>query len=207
MLYSVKIFDVPDSAALRDQARAEHLDYLQEFDAQTWFAGPMLAEDGETALGSYRLMDFVDRQAAEAHVRDEPYVKAGLQSGMEIIPWSASMPYSWRDCPRKEGYTQFLILAYDKPDSAALRDELRAAHEAYQAKVADLYITRGPLLNDARDRQIGSVMIIDVPDVQTGHDFWADEPFNSGGLFEKTEVYRWRFGRVFDRFKQTAGKK
>lgn len=201
MLYSVKMFDKPDGEALRDATREAHLAYLKTFDSQTQFGGPMLADDGETALGSHRLMDFADVAEAEAHVRDEPYVVAGLQSGMEIIPWSASVPHTWRDCPRTQGHIQFLIIAYDKPDSHSLRDALRDEHQAFQGRVSDLYITRGPLLDDAREAQIGSLMIIDVPDVAAGHAFWAGEPFNTGGLFERVEMYRWRFGRVFDQFK------
>lgn len=201
MLYSIKVFDKPNSGPARDVARQEHLDYLKSFDTRTWFGGPMLADDGETAVGSHRLMDFDTVDDAHAHLRDEPYVIAGIQDGMEVLPWSNSVPWTWRDCPRTQGHIQFLIIAYDKPGSDVLRDELRAAHQEYQAKVSDLYITRGPLMNDARDSQIGSLMIIDVPDVAAGHAFWADEPFNQGGLFERSEVYRWRFGRVFDQFK------
>ena len=201
MLYSVKMFDKPDSEGLRDATRQPHLDYLKTFDVQTWFGGPMLADDGETALGSHRLMDFASREDAQAHVRDEPYVVAGLQSGVEIIPWSNSVAYTWRDCPRTKDYIQFLIMAYDKPDSDALREALRDEHVTFQTRVSDLYLTRGPLLDEARQRQIGSLMIVDVPDVAAGHEFWAGEPFNTGGLFERVEMVRWRFGRVFDQTK------
>ena len=32
MLFSILIFDEPDTAALRDEYRASHLDYLKAFD-------------------------------------------------------------------------------------------------------------------------------------------------------------------------------
>jgi len=167
------------------------------------FAGPILTDDLEKELGSYRLMEFPDLQSAEIHVEEEPYFKADVQYGAEIRPWSASVPYSWRDCPRTSGYVQYLIHAIDKPDSLELRDELRQEHRDYQSSVSDLYITRGPLLSDDRSHQIGSLMIIDVPNLQRARKFWEDEPFNKGGLFEKVEFYGWRFGRVMDRFKST----
>ena len=75
-----------------------------------------------------------------------------------------------------------------------MRDDLRAAHEAYQASVEHLYMTRGPLLSEDGGHQIGSLMIIDVPDLAAAKAFWE-------GLFERVEFYGWRFGRVFDRFK------
>ena len=203
MLYAIKVFDVADSGPLRDIHRKAHLDYLKGFDEQTFFAGPILTNDLKQELGSYRLMEFPDHQSAEAHVEEEPYFKADVQYGAEIHPWSASVPYSWRDCPRTEGYVQYLIHAIDKPDSNALRDELRQEHETYQKSVSDLYITRGPLLSNERTHQIGSLMIIDVPDLDRAQKFWEDEPFNKQELFEKVEFYGWRFGRVMDRFKNT----
>ena len=202
MLFAVKLFDRDDpGGALRDANRDEHLAYLDSFEDRTLFAGPILTEDRTKELGSHRLIDLKDRAQAEAHVADEPYVTGGLQYGAEIHPWSASVPYSWRDCPRGEGNAQFLIHAIDKPGSDQLRDDLRAAHEAYQASVEHLYMTRGPLLSKDGGHQIGSLMIIDVPDLAAAKAFWEGEPFNIGGLFERVEFYGWRFGRVFDRFK------
>lgn len=201
MLFAVKIYDVKDSGPLRDEHRQAHLDYIASTEAQTMFAGPILTEDLATELGSHRLINLPDRAAADQHVADEPYVIGGAQQGSEILRWSASVPYTWRDCPRKEGNVQYLIHAIDKPDSDNLRNELRAEHEAYQGRVEELYITRGPLLSDDGERQLGSLMIIDVADLAAAKDFWDNEPFVKGGLFERVEFYGWRFGRVFDKFK------
>ncbi len=45
MLFSIMMYDEPNSAALRDERRAEHLDYLKAFDDQTLFAGPFTTDD------------------------------------------------------------------------------------------------------------------------------------------------------------------
>ncbi len=201
MLFAVKIYDIENSGPLRDQYRDAHLDYIASFEDQTMFAGPILTEDLETELGSHRLIDLPDRAAVDKHIEDEPYVVGGAQYGSEVHRWSASVPYTWRDCPRTEGNVQYLIHAIDRPDSDALRNELRAEHEAYQASVESLYITRGPLLSDDGERQTGSLMIIDVPNLAAAKEFWQNEPFVTGGLFERVEFYGWRFGRVFDKFK------
>ena len=204
MYLAIKLFDVPDSGAGRDESRDAHLDYLKDFEAQTLFAGPLLTEDRVTELASHRLIEFPDQAAAEAHVANEPYVKAGIQTGSVIEHWLPSVPYSFRDCPRERGNIQFLIQAADKPDGGKLRDDLRRDHEAYQASVEDIYITRGPILDRDGGDQIGSLMIIDVPDLAAAKAFWDAEPFNSGGLFKTVEFYGWRFGRVFDRFAADA---
>ena len=201
MLFAIKIYDKPGTGALRDAHRAAHLDYLKRFERETCFAGPLLTENLMTELGSHRLIDLPDRAAAERHAAEEPYVGGGVQHGNEIHRWSASLPHTWRDCPRQEGNVQYLIQAVDRPDGGSLRESLREKHNAYQTRVSDLFITRGPLLSDDGKRQIGSLMIIDVPDLGAAKTFWANEPFQMGGLFETVEFYGWRFGRVFDRFR------
>jgi uncharacterized protein YciI len=201
MLFAVKVYDIENSTELRNIHRQRHLDYIASFENQIMFAGPILTDDLKYELGSHRLIDLPDRTAVEQHVANEPYVIAGAQYGPEIHPWSASAPYTWKDCPRIEENVQFLIHAIDKPDSDALRSGLRGEHEAYQTSVEDLYITRGPLLSDSGERQIGSLMIIDVADLSAAKSFWMNEPFTKGGLFDRVEFYGWRFGRVFDKYK------
>ena len=56
-------------------------------------------------------------------------------------------------------------------------------------------------MTDDSSHQIGSLMLIDVPDLTAARRFWEGEPFNSGGLFKRVNFYGYRFGRVMDRFK------
>jgi uncharacterized protein YciI len=173
---------------------------LDELIEQTVFAGPILNEDRNSELGSYRILDFPDRVSVDQHIANEPYIICGAQYGPEVSRWSASVPYTWRDCPRKIGNTQYLIHAIDKPNNTLLRDQLRSDHEEYQAQVKHLYITRGPLLSDDGNTQIGSLMILDAPNLGEAKKFWENEPFLKGGLFERVEFYGWRFGRRVDQF-------
>ncbi|MCZ6604801.1 MAG: YciI family protein [Alphaproteobacteria bacterium] len=200
MLFSIKMSDKPGAGALRGNLRDGHLKYQAGAVDATLFGGPILAPDGVAEIGDHRLMAFDSDTDAQAHLADDPFIVGGLHESSEILPWSASVPFDWRDCPRTRRHIQFLIIAYDKPDSDQLRDRLRAEHEAFQSRVSDLYLTRGPLMNAANDRQIGSLMIVDVADAAAGHAFWAGEPFNYGGLFEHAEIYRWRFDDRLDRF-------
>jgi hypothetical protein len=72
MHFAILIYDESDSAALRDQARQAHLDYLQVFDAQTLFAGPFTTDDESSDLGSLRLIEFPDRATADAMWQKNP---------------------------------------------------------------------------------------------------------------------------------------
>jgi uncharacterized protein YciI len=201
MLFSIMIYDEPDTAALRDQYRARHLEYLKAFDDQTVFAGPFVTDDESADLGSLRLIDFPDRAAAEKHVAEEPYVIGGFQKRWEIHRWRGTLPYTWRDCPRTEGNVQALFYGLDNPGGMALRTEYREAHEAYLNDHPDNFMTRGPLLDDSGEESIGSLMLLDVPDVDTARRILEGDPFRKAGVYKEVAVYRWRFGRVLDRFK------
>jgi len=201
MKFSILIFDEPDSAELRNEYRQRHLDYLKEFDGQTMFAGPFTTDDESADLGSLRLIEFPSREAAVDHVEREPYVVGGVQKRWHIHRWEASTPFSWRDCPRKEGNIQVLFHALDRPGAGALRQELTPANLAYLQQHSDAVMARGQLLSDDGETQLGSVFLFDVRDMRTARELKSNMPFDRGGLYEDVVFHRWRFGRVFDRFK------
>ena len=201
MLFSILIFDEPDSAALRDEHRKAHLDYLEAFDAQTLFAGPFTTDDEAADLGSLRLIDFPDRAAAEQHIDDEPYVIGGVQKRWQIHRWRGGLPYTWRDCPRKEGNIQAIFFGLDHPGATVKRTEHREAHAAYLNERDDMIMMHGPLLDDTGTGTIGSLWLLDVPELDTGRALLEGDPFYKSGIYKDVLFHRWRFGRVFDRFK------
>lgn len=201
MLFSILIHDEPDSAALRDEHRTAHLDYLKGFDDQTRFAGPFTSDDEGADLGSFRLIDLPNRAAAEQHIADEPYVIGGVQKRWQIHRWRDSASHTWRDCPRSEGNIQVLFHGLDHPGGMAVRAEHRDAHRAYLADHGDNIMTSGPLLGDDGVDQVGSIRLLDVPDLDAGRELLEGDPFYKAGLYQDVMFHRWRFGRVFDRFK------
>ncbi len=201
MHFAILIYDEPDSAALRDQYRQAHLDYLKVSDAQTLFAGPFTTDDESADLGSLRLIEFPDRATADRHVAEEPYVIGGVQKRWYIHRWLPRLPYSWRDCPRTKGHIQGMFHGLDQPGTGALRHKFREAHEAYLAQHASMVMARGPLVADDGDEPIGSVLLLDVPDMDAARVFMEQEPFYSNGVYKDINFHRWRFGRVMDRFK------
>jgi uncharacterized protein len=201
MHFSILIYDEPNAAALRDQHRQRHLDYLKVFDAQTLFAGPFTTDDESADLGSLRLIEFPDRTAADRHVADEPYILGGVQKRWHIHRWLPMLPYSWRDCPRTPGHIQAMFHGLDQPGSTGWRKEFRAAHEAYLAEHASMVMARGTLVTDDGEAAIGSVLLLDVPDMLAARVFMEKEPFYSNGVYKEINFHRWRFGRVMDRFK------
>ena len=201
MLFAIKIFDQADSGALRDIHREAHLDYLAQFDDATLFAGPFTTDDGSQELGSFRLLDLPNRKAAEDHVAGEPFIQEGVQYGPVVYRYDNKAPYTWRDCPRTEGNIPMLVFALDGPGMIEKRKELQSAHRGFLEERADITMMRGPLVEEDGVTPVGSAFMFDVPDMETGRAMWAEEPNNKAGVYETVETYRWRFGRIFDRFK------
>jgi uncharacterized protein YciI len=201
VLFSILIFDEPDTAALRDEYRQRHLAYLKAFDDQTLFAGPFTTDDESADLGSLRLIEFSDRVAAEQHVADEPYVTGGVQKHWLIHRWKPSVAFTWRDCPRTEGNIQALFHGIDKPEGPEIRAANRDAHEAYLDEHGTSIMCRGPMLADDGASPLGSVILMDIPDMAAGRALLEKEPFFKAGCYQDITFHRWRFGRVFDRYK------
>ena len=78
MLYAFMLMDQPGSGELRQAMRPTHKAYLAEMQERIAFAGPLLADDGTTMVGSLLVIDFPSRQAAEAWLAQEPFVQAGV---------------------------------------------------------------------------------------------------------------------------------
>ncbi|HMN52003.1 MAG: YciI family protein [Xanthobacteraceae bacterium] len=79
--------DKTDSLELRLANRAAHLDYLRAHAKTIRTCGPLLADDGETMIGSMLILDAPNREAAEAILAEDPYKKVHLFSKVEIRPW------------------------------------------------------------------------------------------------------------------------
>jgi uncharacterized protein YciI len=201
MLFSIRIFDEPGSAALRDEYRQQHPDYLKSFDDKTLFAGPFTTDDETAEFGSLRLIDFPDVAAAEKHIADEPYVTGGVQKRWQINRWKPAIASTWRDCPRTKGNIQAMFVGIEKPTGAEIRSSNEDAHEAYLDACRDSIVCRGSTLSDDGEAVIGSLLLLDIQDMAAARVIIEDEPLFKAGCYEHVEFHRWRFGRVFDRYK------
>jgi uncharacterized protein YciI len=87
MPYAIITHDKPNSLDLRNQARAEHLAYLTEHQSKLLAAGAKVADDGQGGVGGIIIVDTDDRAEAEAFIKNDPFTKAGLFSGIEVVRW------------------------------------------------------------------------------------------------------------------------
>ncbi len=86
----------------------------------------------------------------------------------------------------------FLIVATDKPDSLALRQQTRPEHLAYLTENVDKLLLAGARWTDDGETAIGSVLVVDVETREEAEAFAAADPFNQAGLFADVEVTTYR---------------
>ena len=84
MIFSFILIDKPDAGDIRQRVRPAHKAYLAGVADRMAFAGPLVADDGQTMLGSLLAIDFPSRDAAHAWLADEPFTRAGLYASVTI---------------------------------------------------------------------------------------------------------------------------
>ena len=73
MLYCLHILDKPGRIETRKRLVEEHRAYQRECGVEIVMSGPLLAEDGETMIGSMFLIEAGGKEDVEAFVAGDPF--------------------------------------------------------------------------------------------------------------------------------------
>ena len=92
MLFTFFLVDKPGALAQRLEIRPEHKAYLGAKAEQIAFAGPLLADDGKTMVGSLLVIDFASRDEAQHWIAEEPFTRAGVYASTSIYPFQNLWP-------------------------------------------------------------------------------------------------------------------
>lgn len=87
MPYAIITVDKPNSLDLRMQVRDEHLAYLDANKGKLLAAGAKVDDEGQGGYGGLIIVDTEDRAEAEAFIQNDPFTKAGLFAGIEVVRW------------------------------------------------------------------------------------------------------------------------
>jgi uncharacterized protein YciI len=85
----------------------------------------------------------------------------------------------------------FLIETFDKPDSQALRKQVKDAHLEYLDTRKHLLLAGGDKRSDDGKRSLGDLYLLDVDSRQDAASFIAEDPFIAADLFERVVILRW----------------
>lgn len=88
MQFALICRDGPDAGDARLAARAEHLEGIRAMKARHEIIdGGAILNDSGDMIGSIVLCQFPDREALDAYLRDEAYVRQGVWQDVEVLPF------------------------------------------------------------------------------------------------------------------------
>jgi uncharacterized protein YciI len=82
------------------------------------------------------------------------------------------------------------LVAHDRPGALDLRNANRQAHLDY-IRTTGVVEMAGPLLDDAGG-MCGSLVILEVPDMDAARVWAAEDPYARAGLFATTTLIEWK---------------
>ena len=94
----------------------------------------------------------------------------------------------------RKGLQQFLCTGPKTGTPELFREHLHA-HESYFASYGDSFIFRGPIRSADGADNIGTALLIELPNRAAAERFWNEEPFaRNGGYQGDVRITRWVFG-------------
>jgi uncharacterized protein YciI len=156
--------------------------------------GHIVSDDASAWLATTWFVQLDDRRAAEAFLAQDPLSLAGVYATTDIRRWSNSFQKRASDYPRK-GLQQYFCTGSKIADAAPFFAKHLHAHESYFKSYEDSFIFRGPLRSPDGADNIGTALLLELPDRAAAERFWNNEPFAAnGGYQDDARIYRWTFG-------------
>jgi uncharacterized protein len=191
--WAIYCWDAPGTQEARRALLAEQRDYVKGFADHVIGYGHFLTDDGHEQIGTSFFMQLADRAAANAFVSGDPMNKAGVYQHVDIRRWSNSFGKRAADYSRK-GLQQFLCSGPKTNTPEFYRTHLHA-HESYFASYGRSFIFRGPIRSADGADNIGTALLLELPDRAAADKFWNEEPFAKNGGYQKdARIVRWAFG-------------
>ena len=180
-----------DALSRRQAAMADHLSYLRENAFRLRFAGPTLADDGQTATGSLAVVEVPDRQRAEAFIRGEAFHRAGMFDHVAITRFTSDVGRRQVEITPDPEREIFLCRWTTSDGTPATGLDLDATSGATPGGLLE----GGALLTDDGSSEIGGFALVEVADRSAAESFVADRVRHRSGLEVDVLVRRWRFGK------------
>ena len=91
-MYAILCFDRPDSAALRDQHRAAHQEFLKLNNKKIVFGGPLKNTADGPSTGALIVVDCATRAEAEALIGADPFYRGGVYESVAVRAFKQVFP-------------------------------------------------------------------------------------------------------------------
>ena len=82
----------------------------------------------------------------------------------------------------------YAIVCFDRPDSAALRDRHRAAHQDFLKTNSSSIVFGGPLKDTPEGPSTGALIVVNCATREEAEALIGADPFYRGGVYESVAV-------------------
>jgi uncharacterized protein YciI len=82
----------------------------------------------------------------------------------------------------------YAIVCFDRPDSGALRDQHRAAHQDFLKANSSKVVFGGPLKHTPEGASTGALIVVDCATRKEAEAFIGGDPFYRNGVYESVAV-------------------
>ena len=187
-------WDKPGRSGARAANIAAQKEYAKALGERLIGYGHIVSDDASQTLATTWFVQLENRAAAEAFIADDPLNRAGVYDRTDIRRWSNSFLKRAADYKRK-GMQQYFCTGSKIADSAPFFARHLHAHESYFKQYEESFIFRGPLRSPDGADNIGTALLLELPDRAAADNFWNNEPFAAnGGYQDDSRIYRWEFG-------------
>jgi len=186
-----------DLGGLPKTMQTEHARFLRNWrDALVTF-GPIFR--GPAAAGYLYQIDLPGNvpEAVERFMAEDPLAANGVVEADEISDWHCALATRQPNAPPRLGLQGFFFHGIGKPGITELRNTIVPAHRAHlQPKDASNCLARGYLTDAGGKTWLGSAMVYEFASRAALDDFFKDEPYCTGGIYERIDIYDWQRGII-----------
>ena len=192
--WMILAWDRPGQAGVRAAHVAAQNDHARALGERLIGYGRIVSDDASVTLATTWFVQLEDRAAAEAFLAEDPLSRAGVYGRTDVRRWSNSYQKRAADYRRK-GMQQYLCTGSKISDAAPFFAQHLHAHETYFKEYEASFIFRGPLRSPDGTENVGTALLLELPDRAAAERFWNNEPFAAnGGYQDDSRIYRWEFG-------------
>jgi uncharacterized protein YciI len=126
---------------------------------------------------------------------EDPVALAGVYEGDAVSDWHCALATRLPTAPPRPGLKGFFFHGIGKPGITEFRNTIVPAHRAHlQQKDASNCLARGYLTDAGGTEWLGSAMVYEFESRAALDDFFRDEPYCTGGIYQHIDIYDWRRG-------------
>jgi hypothetical protein len=191
--WAIYCWDKPGMAETRRALVQDQKSYVKNFGERVIGYGHFVSDDGRDTLGTSFFMQLDDRAAADAFVAGEPMSKAGRLPARRNSPLVEQLRQA-RGRLSPQGHAAVPVHGTQDRHARVLPRAPPRARVIFRVVRRQLHL-RGPIRSADGADNIGTALLLELPDRAAADKFWNEEPFaKNGGYQGDARITRWVFG-------------